>query len=73
MLNSLITQSSLTTMTLLPLLMLIIGIPASVFACIQIYKALTTPTPAIAGAEPISYKKTKALTWTTEVKVIEKK
>lgn len=61
--------------SLLPILMLIVGIPAAIYACIQIYNNFFAkqPAPVAPDGSPVSYKKTKALTWTTEIKVIEKK
>lgn len=60
-------------MTTLPLLMLFLGIPAAIWACVQVFDYFTKqPAPTAPDGTPVSYKKTKALTWTTEVKVIEK-
>jgi hypothetical protein len=58
-------------MTIFPLLMLLLGIPAAVFACIQIYKARTTPAPTSTPrkSKPITQKKTHTLTWTSEIVV----
>jgi hypothetical protein len=64
----------MATITILPLLMFFLGIPAAIWACVQVYNHFfNQPVPVATDGTPVSYKKTKALTWTTEVKVIEKK
>lgn len=60
--------------TVFTALLVLVGIPAAIYACIQVYDYFSKqPAPIAPDGSPVSYKKTKALTWTTEVKVIEKK
>lgn len=65
----------MTSITTIPILALLLGIPAAIWACVQVYNHFfaNQPAPVAPDGSPVSYKKTKALTWTTEVKVIEKK
>lgn len=64
----------MASLTIIQVLMFLLGIPAATWACVQVYNHFSKQ-PTLVGPDgaPVSYKKTKALTWTTEVKVIEKK
>jgi hypothetical protein len=53
--------------------MLLLGIPAAVFACIQIYKAAKTPPPTPRKPKPTTQKKTYTLSLTSEVVIGEGK
>jgi hypothetical protein len=61
-------------MTLIQLLMLLVAIPAAIWACIQIYDFFAKRAAAKPRApKPISQKRTRTLTWTSEVIVLDKK
>jgi hypothetical protein len=62
----------MATITLMQALMFILGVPAAVWAGVQVYNYFFGKQPSVSGT-PVSYRKTKALTWTTKVEVIEKK